>query len=197
MKLEFNNYQLKVEERILISKCSQVVEGSLIELSGRNGAGKSSLLKSLYNLNYEGKVCIDGIDIKKDKGFKSKISFISQEPEFIEGSSVNYHLKIHKINRKQAETFINGFDQSINLKSNISKLSGGQRQIINIMLGLFKSSKYLVIDEPFNYLSKGNIEKLKKIIIKDGRPCVIVTHNNQVEVDAKIKIEMRELVCVD
>lgn len=197
MKLEFNNYQLKVEERILISKCSQVVEGSLIELSGRNGAGKSSLLKSLYNLNYEGQVCIDGVDIKKDKDFKSKISFISQEPEFIEGSSINYHLKIHKINRKQAEPFINCFDQSINLKSNISKLSGGQRQIINIMLGLFKDSKYLVIDEPFNYLSKDNIEKLKRIIIKDERPCVIVTHNNQVEVDAKIKIEMRELVCVD
>lgn len=195
MKIEFKNYQLEVEERILISKCNVCAEGKIIELKGRNGVGKSTLINSMMSSAYQGEIIIDEQVISPKAN--NVISFIPQQPVFIEGSNLGYHLKIHKIDASLGQQFLNEFDKDITLKSNISELSGGQRQIVNLMLGLLKKSSYLVIDEPFNFLSTANMEKIKTKIYADQRPCLIVTHNNNMQADCSLTIEKRVITCQD
>jgi ABC-type bacteriocin/lantibiotic exporter with double-glycine peptidase domain len=65
MEIKFVNYSLKFDKNLVVQGSSALFRSGLNLLVGRNGSGKTSVLKSLPNLNnfWNGKILIDGIEL--------------------------------------------------------------------------------------------------------------------------------------
>jgi len=172
----------------------------IIGVTGLSGRGKSTIMKLLlkiYKLK-TGKILIDGTDIE------------TLQPEYIR-KNITYVNQTGKLfDRKVIENIMYGCDQSEECTRqlhNIMKypkiselfhdidifnkasgslgenLSGGQRQVVNIIGGLINPSKILVLDEPTNALDgalKQEVIKIIKDYRKNKHAIIIITHDKEV-----------------
>jgi ABC-type bacteriocin/lantibiotic exporter with double-glycine peptidase domain len=185
----FNNLNIKVK-----------TDNKIIGITGLSGKGKSSFAKLLLRL-YEptsGNIYIDDIDISTiDPNYiRKNITYVNQNSKLFDKKIIDnmtygcsdlnqcdYHLdeimKYNKIRQLYKNIDIN----NTNAGSLGENLSGGQRQVINIIGGLINPSKILILDEPTNALDKelkyeiisliNNFRKYKQCII-------IITHDSNV-----------------
>lgn len=195
MKLAIKNLNLKYEDKILLEDCDFEIESSFIQISGRNGVGKSSLLNAMYTATYSGSIKVDGIELDNKKSNSQSISFVPQTALLVEGASILYHVKLLKLDETTCVEFLNHFDKSISINAKISQLSGGQKQLANIMIGVLRSKKLLILDEPYNNLSKTNSEKLDEVLSNLSCPIIVVTHKPTKLITHNVRIERRKLVC--
>ena len=130
---------------------------------GRTGAGKSSLIASIFRLvEPEGQIIIDGVEIKKIglDDLRSKISIIPQDPVLFSGSlrknldpfGVDYDenklwnaLEAVKLKEYVIAMGSNGLDFVISEGG--SNLSVGQRQLVCLARAVLRKNRILVMDE--------------------------------------------------
>jgi ABC-2 type transport system ATP-binding protein len=165
-----------------------IPHGSLTVLIGENGAGKSTIIKSiigLYTYN-SGKIFIDGI---KATDIKShfKLSYIPEKENF-PNVSASIFLKemanLYNVDNKTFQQKTNYFsrlfeiDKKLNLR--LPKMSSGQRKKIMIMQGFYNDAVLYIMDEPTENLDPQNrqvfydeLAKLKK----QNKTILISTHN--------------------
>jgi ABC-type bacteriocin/lantibiotic exporter with double-glycine peptidase domain len=152
----------------------------IIGITGISGAGKSTLMKLLINMyQYSGNIYIDDINTKKiDTNYiRKNIIYVNQNAKLFddyiidnifygcegkEYDSSKKHLEVIMSYKKIRELYKN-VDLN-NKKAGLSgeNISGGQRQVINIINGLIVPSKIVILDEPTNALDS----ELKKEIIE-------------------------------
>ena len=136
--------------------------GEKIGIVGRTGAGKSSIIQTLFRMaEPDGSILIDDVDIKEISlhDLRKRISIIPQEPTLFIGTVRSnldpfseYDDKViwdalERVQLKETikETMKDGLDSEI-LKAG-SNLSVGQKQLICLARAIIKKSKILVIDE--------------------------------------------------
>ncbi len=133
--------------------------GELVCLMGRNGVGKSTLLKSIIGLLplNSGRIEFEGRDISKaspDKRARLGIGYVPQGREIFPGLTVLENLKIGLLANpgRLAEVPEQIFDYFPMLKSILNRkggvLSGGQQQQLAIARALAAEPKLLILDEP-------------------------------------------------
>jgi len=179
--LEVDSIRKHFDYKLVISdvylKC---VSNDIIALLGRNGSGKSTLLRIIFGIvSAENKyIRIDGIVKNKTASLLDEISYLHQE------SFIPSHLSVKKaiflsISFEKRICFLeDSLIQSI-LSKKISYLSSGELRYLEIKLVLFNSSKFVLLDEPYNGLSPIMIEKVNQLI-KDNslkKGIVITDHN--------------------
>ena len=154
-KLELDSVTLYYGMRMILQdvylKCET---GEVVGMLGRNGCGKSSLMKILFgSLKGESQsVRIDGQYVSRLYEQKNAISFMPQE-----GFAMNYLsfdqmanifctadakkqcLEIREIRQHQHER--------------IGNLSTGVRKLVEVLVMLYSNSKFVILDEPFSFLS--------------------------------------------
>lgn len=167
----------------------QLPKGYLLGVIGRNGCGKTTLLRCLmgmYRLNVEevetsgGEVFIDGIGINRDeKNFKKQYAYVSHEIPYIDSYKV----------KELGELFgcyYNGFTMErylenlarfdIPAKSQLSKLSKGQQIKVQLAFALSIDVKVYIFDEPTGNLDVEFREEFYQIVrdlLADGEKSVI------------------------
>jgi ABC-type multidrug transport system ATPase subunit len=179
--LEVDSVQKSFDNKPILSdvylKCET---GDVIGLLGRNGSGKSTLLKIIFGIeNADFKfVRIDGAVKSKTSDLIKEISYLSQENFIPNHYTVTKAISL-TIEKNKTEAFYQ--DEMIQTlrEKKISHLSGGELRYLEIKLVLFKSSKFVLLDEPYNGLSPLMIEKVNELIQnKSKQKGIIITDHN-------------------
>jgi branched-chain amino acid transport system ATP-binding protein len=139
----------------------QIKEKEIVTIIGSNGAGKSTLLKTIYGLNSiwnNGKVFFKNDDISDTKPeflLKKGIVYIGQKNNTFDSLNVEENLKTagYIYSKKDFEKKLKAvFEMLPMLKKLLQKkpgeLSGGQKQIVALSMGLLHEPKLILFDEP-------------------------------------------------
>lgn len=194
--IEFKNATFKYEdsEEILSNINLQIEKGKTLALVGPSGGGKTTichLIPRFYELN-EGKITIDGEDIKKItlKSLRKNIGIVQQDVFLFTGTikdnilygnpEANDDEVIEAAKNANIHDFImslpEGYETYVGERG--VKLSGGQKQRISIARVFLKNPPILILDEATSALDNASeliiqrsLEKLSK-----GRTTIVVAH---------------------
>lgn len=198
--IEFQNINFNYDksEKLILTNLNinTKLTNKIIGVIGLSGKGKSSLVKLLLRLYkpISGNILIDGININLiDPNYiRKNITYVNQNSKLFDRKIIDnimYGCKdINKCNEKFKEIMkydkINKLIKHIDYNTKVGSLgdflSGGQRQIINIINGLVNQSKILILDEPTNALDKdlkNDIILLIKNFLKYKQSIIIITHD--------------------
>lgn len=147
-----------------------------IGLIGRNGAGKSSLLKLL-----DGRVATDGGEVVRQGGLK--ISTVEQEPDLDQSMTV-FDIICGDINESEdwqrpsrAQALIDQLGLSADTPA--AKLSGGNRKRVALARAVADEPDLLLLDEPTNHLDFAGIAWLEALLTTLRCSAIIITHDRR------------------
>jgi urea transport system ATP-binding protein len=154
-----------------------VPAGSLICLMGRNGMGKTTLLKCIMGLlkTTSGEVIFDGIDLLKcraDERARVGIGYVPQGREIFSHLTVEENLSVGLGVRKNGARAIPSriFDLFPVLKQMLNRrggdLSGGQQQQLAIGRALVLEPKLLILDEPTEGIQPNVVHEIGDIVLR-------------------------------
>ena len=170
----------------------KVKYGETMGLVGANGAGKSTLIKILSGAyqRSSGGIYFDGKEVMHNNTIEARkagIAVIYQEFSLIDSLSVAENIFLNEYDKivdwskmqKKAESLCNRFHLNIDVKENVSRLSIGQKQLVEIIKAISIGTKLVVMDEPSATLSEEEFAILLKVIKdlkKEGISIVYVSH---------------------
>lgn len=146
-------------------------QGDKICLVGKNGSGKSSLMKTVFGL-YE----LDSGERYRYPA--SKICYLTQDvPKFSDGNVIDYVLQNlgYEEYKYLADIILNGLDLSAELS--LKELSGGQIRRAALAKTLVTSPDILLLDEPTNHLDIRSIEWLEDYIKNYQGAVIAISHD--------------------
>jgi len=157
---------------VLFDISMTINQGEVVCLLGRNGVGKTTLLRSIIGLNSltQGSIVFDADDISQTPTFKRTrygIAYIPQGREIIPYLSVLDNLKLGfaASGRKSKKVPEEIFDFFPMLKDHLSRqgglLSGGQQQQLAIARGLICNPKLILLDEPTEGIQPSIVQEIK------------------------------------
>lgn len=190
--LEVDSVQKQYDGKIIVSdvylKCETT---DIIGVLGRNGSGKSTLLKIIFGIvTADFKfVRIDGVVKSKTSDLLNEISYLPQDNFIPNLFSVKKTILLSITKDKLSEFYADEMIQSI-LDKKINHLSGGELRYLEIKMILFNSSKFVLLDEPYNGLSPIMIDKINQLIIENSskKGIIITDHNyeNVIKISTKL-----------
>lgn len=162
----------------------QLHAGHIYGLLGKNGAGKSSLLKNLAGLVYadSGKIMVMGHDpAKRQPSLLRQICFIPEE-FYLPSVKIDAYVKANApfypdFDQKYFDELLVEFDIPVGQK--LINMSYGQKKKLIIAFGLATQAKLIIMDEPTNGLdipSKAQFRKIMAAALTDDRCIIISTH---------------------
>jgi ABC-type multidrug transport system ATPase subunit len=176
----------------------------VIGLLGRNGSGKSTLLRIIFGIESADFkfVRIDGCVKFKTKDLFGDISYLPQVNFLPNLFSVKKAIQLSISKEKIPEFYVDEMIKSI-LDKKIAHLSGGELRYLEIKIILNNSSKFVLLDEPYNGLSPLMVEKVNELIVENSmnKGIIISDHNyeNVIKVSNKLVLlkegKAHHLVC--
>jgi urea transport system ATP-binding protein len=165
---------------ILHAVCLDIPLGKVTAVLGRNGTGKTTLLKTLMGLTdrMEGQISLDGIEIGKDPTFRrarAGIAYVPQGREIIPDFTIRENILMGAFARADGKRQIPELVPELfpylmeNLERAGGVLSGGQQQQLAIARALAADPKIILLDEPNEGIQPSIVEEIEAIIIRLNR----------------------------
>lgn len=187
MILEVKKVTKKFKDNIVLDKVNLKFEsGHIYGLIGRNGSGKSVLLKLLcgFYIPDEGEILQDGKNYIKECSFPSSTRALIEKPCFIPELSGYENLKLlASIQNLINEEKINDVVKKLHLEKEINKkyckYSLGTKQKLGIAQVLMEDPQILILDEPFNGVERETAKSLRNLLLEEkekGKLIIIATH---------------------
>lgn len=192
MLLEVNDVTVSYGQTpVLFGANLAVNQGEIACILGRNGVGKTTLLRSIIGLNkvISGNIIFDIQNITRLPIFKrarAGIAYIPQGREIIPYLSVldNLKLGLSAGKKKSSKVPHEIFEFFPMLKQHLNRqgglLSGGQQQQLAIARGLMSDPKIMLLDEPTEGIQPSIVqeieETLKRINREKGITLIVVEH---------------------
>jgi len=204
-EIVFNNvaFQYDTADTILFADMNvtlQTTDHKIIGVTGLSGNGKSTLAKMILKMYpcKQGTITIDGRDIQDiDADYiRTEVTYVSQNSKLFDKKIIDNMMygctdeeacRIH-LDEILVYPKIKQLYQKLDIMTSSSgalgeKLSGGQRQVVNLIGGLINPSKILILDEPTNALDpelKAEVLKLISHFKKYKQCIIIITHDKDV-----------------
>ena len=185
MKIEIKEYTKELDHNIILKNINLQLEGGKIYgLIGRNGSGKSILLKSICGLAEinTGEIKINNKILGKDIEFSPDIGAVLDGAGFIPYLSGFKNLKLlASINNKITDEDIRETMKSLLLEPNdnkpYKKYSLGMKHKLALAQALMESPKILILDEPFNAIDNESVKEIRDRLIKyrDKGALILIT----------------------
>jgi urea transport system ATP-binding protein len=184
------------ESRVLKGVSLSVKDGEFVSILGRNGVGKTTLIRSILGLmdRVEGSIRLDGAEIR---GFKTHdralagIGYVPQGRGILPQFTVRENLmlgtfanpKNTRRNGARVDEWV--FELFPILKEFLDRrggnLSGGQQQQLAIARTLLSEPKIILLDEPTEGIQPNIVEQIEQVLIdlnrKHGKTVVLIEQN--------------------
>ena len=165
---------------ILHDICLDVPQGKVTAVLGRNGTGKTTLLKTLMGLTdrMDGEIRLDQTDLGKQPTFRrarAGIAYVPQGREIIPDFSIRENILMGSFARADRKREIPKLVAELfpylieNLDRNGGILSGGQQQQLAIARALAAEPKIILLDEPNEGIQPSIVEEIEDVIIRLNR----------------------------
>lgn len=185
--LEVKNLYKSFDDNLILENISLNFETSKIYgILGINGAGKSTILRTLSGIYIGDKGCVtlDNEDVYENIKAKSEIFYLPDENTYLPCETIDSNIKYYKT---IYNTFDNDLYESLNdlfkldTKKSLKSFSKGMKKQAQLMITLSFVPRYLILDETFDGLDPLIRIKIKKYlidIVEEKNICIIIsTHN--------------------
>ena len=162
-------------------------EGMIHGIIGRNGSGKTVLMKMILGILQPttGTVIVGDKRIGKDVDFPESAGAIIETIEFIPDMSAYQNLAdIAAMHGNLSKTQIKEVLEMVGLgnvgRKHVSKFSMGMRQRLAIAQAVMESPKLLILDEPMNGMDEKGVEEMRRLILARkaaGTTIILSSHN--------------------
>lgn len=174
-----------------IAHCSfSVRNGVIFGLLGSNGAGKSTIIKTLSGLvkEFDGEIWIFGKNVQQEEEIFSKIAYVPQHPcmfsDFTVKENLTFFCSMEGIDLFDIDKRVEQLLQTFFLKNfegvSAGKLSGGYRQMLNIAISVILDKQIIIFDEPtagLDIWAKKKVVEYIKSLKENGKTVIFTTHN--------------------
>lgn len=161
-------------------------KGKIHGVVGRNGSGKTIMLKCLAGLTplTGGKVIVSGIKLNHELMYPVRIGIIIENPGFLNSYSGYKNLKMlagiaNTIKDDDVWNAMKVVGLDPNSKKHVSKYSLGMKQKLGVAQALMEKPELLILDEPMNGLDSlavKNIHSILRALADEGVTILIATH---------------------
>ncbi len=166
-----NELQIQYNNREIFNKISfEVNDGDRISITGKNGAGKSSILKLIIGeeIKYTGTLKIAN-DLK--------ISYVSQSTEDLKGTLKEFS-RSNKIDESIFKAMLSKMGVSnLEFEKNIENMSEGQKKKVLIAKSISETANIYIWDEPLNYIDILTRIQIEEAILKYMPTLIFVEHD--------------------
>jgi branched-chain amino acid transport system ATP-binding protein len=189
----------------------EVNEGEIVALLGRNGAGKTSTLRTIARLAdpqlRQGEIWLAGTALHKMSSWQASrhgVGLVPEDRRIIGGLTVEENLKLASIERPRGWSLERLYDHFPKLAERRMQeavtLSGGEQQMLAVARALSREVKLLLLDEPYEGLAPVIVRDIEKILneVKAAGFTTIIVEQNAVAAlalaDRAIILDMGEVV---
>ncbi len=183
MLIEIKNLQKKYGHNVILDNIDlQIPKGKVIGLLGKNGTGKSTLLKIINDLLVptSGKVLFCGKPLGVDS--KNSISYLPERNFLDKTMSVKQAVKFFSefyadFDPAKAKKLLKDLDLDINMK--IAKMSKGMQEKVSLVLVMSRKAKLYILDEPLGGVDPATRDYILDTILNNfqaGSSVIISTH---------------------
>lgn len=171
--LEFNNVSLLYDKKEVCGNINfEVNVGDRIALCGKNGSGKSTVLKFIYGdkgINFSGNFY---------KASNLKISYVSQDTSYLEGTLKEF-AEHENIDESLFKAILRKLDFGREqFEKDIKDFSGGQKKKVLIAKSLCESAHLYLWDEPLNFIDVLSRIQIEELILKFEPTMIFVEHDD-------------------
>lgn len=175
--------------QILRDVSARFEEGDIHGIVGRNGSGKTMLMKCICGFIRpdSGKILVDGKQMGRDVDFPPDLGLLIETPGFVPYYSGLKNLELlAAINRRVSKERLNACMEQIGLgdakNKRVSKYSMGMRQRLGIAQAIMENPRLLILDEPLNGLDEQGVEDIRALLLElksQGKTILLSSHNRE------------------
>ena len=186
-KIQVKNLSKEIKGKYVLNNINLSFEqGKIYGLYGRNGSGKTMLLRALAGLLIPtgGEIDMDGKILHKDMDFPENVGIIIENTSLLPQFDGFTNLKqLGKIRNVATDEDIDNALDTVGLKGETKKVKAyslGMRQRLSIAQAIFEKPELLLLDEPTNALDENYIDKVREILLREkdrGAIVIIASHN--------------------
>ncbi len=188
------NATKQFKETMVLNNISVSFErGKVHGLIGRNGSGKTMLMKCICGMVplTSGEIAVSDKVIGKDIDIPKNVGVIIETPGFLPGYSGYSNLKfLAAINGKIGKEEIRNAIKSVGLdpddKKKVGKYSLGMRQRLGLAQAIMEDPELLILDEPMNGLDNNGVKDMRQYLLdlkSQGKTILIASHSKE-DIDA-------------
>lgn len=181
-----NNLQIQYDDKTIFDKVSfEIKNGDRLAITGKNGIGKSSILKLIMGnqIPYTGNLKIAN---------ELKISYVSQSTKSLKGTLKEFSSQ-NKIDESIFKAMLSkmGFS-NLEFDKNIEQMSEGQKKKVLIAKSISEQANIYIWDEPLNYIDILTRIQIEEAILKYKPTLIFVEHD-----EAFIENVATKIVCLE
>lgn len=186
MQIRVNNLSFAYTQRLILNNLSfDLDHGEFLTLVGRNGTGKSTLIKCLLKILKvpDRTIFFDSVDINTIKIFKN-VGYVPQKVEFSYEFPITVSEILSSAYLKAKDDYFTKIINTLGInpfyRDNINNLSGGQFQRVMIARALLNHPELLILDEPTVGIDNESIQSLFDLLkkLKEKNVTIIIsTHD--------------------
>jgi ABC-2 type transport system ATP-binding protein len=187
---EIKGLTKKFKETVVLDDITVSFEaGKIHGLIGRNGSGKTMLLKCIcgFVMPTSGSVCVANRRIGKDVDIPDNVGIIIEAPGFLPNYSGYNNLKMlaqicGKIGKDDIRKAIEAVGLNPDNRKHVGKYSLGMRQRLGIAQAMMENPELLILDEPMNGLDNAGAEDIRKLLLElrdRGKTILLASHSKE------------------
>ena len=171
--IQVNDIVLRFKKDILLDHVSyQCEQGKIHGIVGRNGSGKTLLMKCICGFLpvTTGTIRVFGKEIGRDVDFPESLGVIIETPGFLTQYTGVKNLEIladmkRMISKADIRLILKKVGLDPDMKKPDGKYSLGMRQRLGIAQAIMEDPRFLILDEPFNGLDKHGVAEIRELLL--------------------------------